>query len=160
MRKLNISLLPYRNNVSCIVFKGKKFLLVQLLGWPNNFWKFPQGGIEESESEEEAIKRELLEELGVKKYKIIGISSCKHRYDWDENSLKKVNYKWRGQKQKFYVIEYLSGEEEIRLNEKEIQDYKWVNKKELLKIMDHNYVLFKGYKKSIEKVLEEFKTYF
>lgn len=158
MRKKNISCLPYRNNVSCVVFKNKKFLLVQLLEWPNNFWKFPQGGIEENENEEEAVKRELFEELNIKKYKIVGLSSHKHKYDWDENSLKITNYKWRGQKQKFYVIEYLGKDKEIQIDQKEVRDYKWVDKKECLKSIDN--FLFQNYKKTIEKILEEFKTCF
>ncbi|MCJ7804220.1 NUDIX domain-containing protein [Patescibacteria group bacterium] len=160
MRKKNISCLPYRDNVSCVVFKNKKFLLVQLLLWPKDFWKFPQGGIEENESEEKTIKRELLEEMSIKKYKIVGLSFHKHKYDWDENSLKRTNYKWRGQKQKFYVIEYLGEDKEIQVNRKEVRDYKWVNKKEVLRSISHNYSLFKGYKNIIEKILEEFKTYF
>lgn len=158
MKKLNSLHLPYRNNISCVVFKNKKFLLVQLLGWSKNLWKFPQGGIEENESEEETIKRELFEELSIEKYKIVGLSSCKHRYDWDENSLKKVNYKWRGQKQKFYVIEYLGEDKKIQVNQKEVRDYKWVGKKECLKSIDN--FLFQNYKNIIEKILEEFKAYF
>jgi 8-oxo-dGTP pyrophosphatase MutT (NUDIX family) len=39
--------LPYRDNVACIVFKGDEFLLVQLHLWEPNWWKFPQGGINE-----------------------------------------------------------------------------------------------------------------
>jgi len=130
MEKPNILQLSYRKNVSCIVFKDKKFLLVQLLAWPKDFWKFPQGGIETNETEEETIKRELFEELGIKKCKIIGVSSYKNQYDWDKNSLKLVNYKWRGQKQKFYVVEYLGEENEIKLNKNELRNYKWVNEKE------------------------------
>ena len=158
MNKTDISSLPYRNNISCIVFKNKKFLLVQLLLWSKDLWKFPQGGIEENETEEETIKRELFEELNIKKYKIIGLSSHKHKYDWDENSLKITNYKWRGQKQRFYIIEYLGEDKEIQVNQKEVSDYKWVDKKECLKSIDN--LLFQNYKKTIEKILEEFKNYF
>lgn len=49
MDKLKVANLPYRNNVSCIVFRGDKFLVVQLNDWPENWWKFPQGGIEQDE---------------------------------------------------------------------------------------------------------------
>ena len=51
----DVSRLPYRNNVSCILFREDKYLLVQLNEWPEHWWKFPQGGIRKGESEKEAI---------------------------------------------------------------------------------------------------------
>lgn len=62
MTNINVNKLPYRDNISCIVFKDDMFLLVQLNDWPKDFWKFPQGGIEQGETEEEAVIRELIEE--------------------------------------------------------------------------------------------------
>ena len=50
MEAKKIQNLPYRDNVCCIVFKGKRFLLVQNLGFKDNWWKFPQGGIEKNET--------------------------------------------------------------------------------------------------------------
>ena len=41
---LGVCNLPYRKNVSCILFKDDKYLLVQLADWEENWWKFPQGG--------------------------------------------------------------------------------------------------------------------
>ena len=37
----------------------------------NNIWQFPQGGIDENESEEEALLRELEEEIGTREVEII-----------------------------------------------------------------------------------------
>lgn len=149
--------LPYRNNVSCIVFKGSQFLLVQLVGWPRSWWKFPQGGMEKGESEKTAAQRELKEELGTQSFRIVGTSSHAHQYDWPEDSIKRAGYRWRGQIQRFVLAEHTGSNEEIGINKEEIQDYKWVDPEELFKSIDHDSPLFTNYKDTVEKVLREFK---
>lgn len=152
-----IAALPYRDNVSGIVFKGKKFLLVQMTDWAENWWKFPQGGIDEDESGEEAVLRELKEELGTDKFKILGKSKHTNKYDWPEEFLKVINYRWPGQIQKFYLVEFTGEDKDIKVNEKEIRRYKWVTKRELKRYIDHDHQFFAGYREAIEKVLSEFK---
>lgn len=157
MNSINISKLPYRDNISCVVFKQKKFLLVQRVGWPNNWWKFPQGGINESESEENTVRREFLEELGSEKFKIIAKSVYTNQYDWTDDSVKLASYQWRGQIQKFFLVEFLGADEDIKINKNEIQQYKWVGLKDLLVSIDQNNKNFSNYKNTIEKILREFK---
>lgn len=157
MTQEEIEKLPYRNNVGCIVYREKQFLLVQLVGWPKNWWKFPQGGMEEGESEETAAQRELLEELGLDNFRVIAKSSHILQYDWPEDSIKKAGYRWRGQRQRFLLVEYLGTDEEMRINRKEVQRYKWTELQNLFKSIDHNSPLFTNYKKVIEKALLEFE---
>lgn len=156
MTREKIKKLPYRNNVSCIVFRQKRFLLVQLAGWPDNWWKFPQGGMEENESEESAARRELFEELGSENFRIVAKSSHIHQYDWPEDSIKKAGYRWRGQSLRFLLVEHLGTDEEIQINRDEVQQYKWTELKDLFKNIDHDNPLFVNYKNVIEKVLLEF----
>jgi putative (di)nucleoside polyphosphate hydrolase len=151
-----IKKLPYRKSVSCIVFRDGQFLLVQLIGWPANWWKFPQGGIEPGESPETAAQRELLEELGNKEFTIVARSRYSHRYDWPDDSIKKADNRWRGQIQKFVLAKYIGSDEEIKINKKEIQQYKWVDLKELLLSIEHNDQVFFNYRQAIKKVLKEF----
>ena len=157
MNSINISKLPYRDNISCVVFKEKNFLLVQRVGWPDNWWKFSQGGIDEGESEENAARRELLEELGSKKFKIIAKSNYTNRYDWTDDSVKLAGYRWRGQIQKFFLVEFLGTDKDIKINKNEIQRYKWVGFKNLLASINQDNKNFSNYRNTIKKILQEFK---
>ena len=148
--------LPYRNNVGCIVKRKNYFLLVQLIGWPTNFWKFPQGGIENGESIFDAGMRELKEELGSSDFLIQGLSKVIHQYDWPEDSIIKAGFKWRGQIQQFLLVEYFGKVDGININSSEIQKFRWVRQFNLPYYIDHDHPLFTNYKKSIEDVFIDF----
>lgn len=152
----NFSKLPYRDNASCIVFKGDKFLLVQLQGWDESFWKFPQGGLKKGESFEDAAKRELLEELGIENFKIIGKSKRVNKYDWDDHTIKLAGSKWRGQVQHFLMVEFLGDEKEIKVFGDEIQDFKWVSWDELFRHIGHDHKVFEGYAEAVKDAIQEF----
>lgn len=156
MTKEEIEKLPYRNSVSCVVYKGSKFLLVQLIDWPDDWWKFPQGGMEDNESEEAAAQRELLEEIGTDKFKIVGHASHRHKYDWTMDSIEKAGFRWRGQIQRFLLVEFFGTSEDIQINQNEVQRYKWAGPTETLKSIDIDDSLFVNYRRAIEIVLEEF----
>jgi len=156
MNLLDISNLPYRQDVCCVVYKNGEFLLLQDKGWPINWWKFPQGGINVGESIEEAAFRELKEETGNNDFKIIGISKYSNIYDWSEESLKLAGYRWRSQNQKYLLVEYFGETNDICLDLNETQSYKWVRLGNLWSNIDHSDKDFTNYKDTIEKVLREF----
>lgn len=160
MKKTGISKLPYRNNVASVTFKDGKFLVVHHPYWPENFWKFPQGGRDDDEPEDVALKRELLEELGTDKFKIITKSQHANQYDWSDDIVEKAGYRWRGQIQAFYLVEFVGNDQDILLDEEEVDSFKWVNKDELFTLIDHDDKNFFNYKNTIEKVLYEFQEYF
>jgi putative (di)nucleoside polyphosphate hydrolase len=153
--KIKIKKLPLRNNVAAVIFKDDKFLLIQREDWLSGYWKFPQGGVEEGENEEEALKRELFEEIGTDKFKIIGKSKTTNSYDWDDYSIEKAEFKWRGQFQKFYLVEFLGENKDLKLSN-EIKFYKWAKKNDLKLLIDHDKKNYKNYYFSIKKVLKEF----
>jgi putative (di)nucleoside polyphosphate hydrolase len=156
MTREKINNLPYRDNVACIVYKDNMFLLLQGKGWSTDWWKFPQGGINEGETIEQAAIRELKEETGSTSFEIKGVSRYSNIYDWNDESVRLADYRFRGQKQKYVLIKYLGKTEDIKLDTNETSSYKWVTLKDLWHNIDHNDKNFSNYKKTIEKVLEEF----
>jgi len=144
--------LPYRKNVSALIFKGDEYLLVEMMGPPDNYWKMPQGGVKDGETKRKALLRELKEELGSDNFKIIKQFPFKHQYDWDEQSIKLAGYNWRGQKQSFFLVEFTG--KEIIVDKKELKNYCWVSKEEMLEKINSNHPLYKGYKKLVEKLLQ------
>ncbi len=152
----NIDKLPYRNNVCCVVYSNENFLLLQDKGWPNNWWKFPQGGINENETIEQAAIRELKEETGSDKFNIIGLSKNSNIYDWNDESVRLAGYRWRGQDQRYLIVEYFGDKNDINLDAEETQSYKWVTLENLWFNIDHKDKNFTNYKNTIEQVLKEF----
>ena len=52
--------------VRAVVIKNGKVLTLERNKESDHFWCFPGGGVEEGESEQEALKRECLEEVNVR----------------------------------------------------------------------------------------------
>lgn len=149
------SSLPYRDNVCGIVFKNNRFLLLQRIDWPDNWWKFPQGGVEDQETDEQAVVRELQEELGMINFEVVGKSIHTNKYDWDDISIMKAGNRWRGQNQKFFLINFKSNDKDIILAP-EIKTFRWVDKNDLEKYININNQNFSNYFSTINKILEEF----
>ncbi len=147
----------YRLNVCCLVYQNNRFLLLQSLDWPENWWKFPQGGVESGESLEKTALRELFEELGCDKFRIAGVSTVQNKYDWSEDSRRLASYRWRGQQQYFLVVEFLGHDSDLNLNRREFRAYRWVNLSELADLINRSDSDFYNYKNSIFKVLREFE---
>ena len=107
----------YRPNVGIIlcnarneVFWGKRVR--------EHAWQFPQGGIKRGESPEEAMYRELQEEVGLESQhvKILGRTRDWLRYEVPEQWIRREwrgNYK--GQKQIWYLLRLTGGDHHVQL---------------------------------------------
>ena len=117
---VGILLLNHENKV----FVGKR------IDNPKNFWQMPQGGIDKNENSLEAAKRELKEENGIKSIQLIKEIDGWLEYDIPKNLLEKIwKGKYRGQKQKWYIMKFLGKDDEININTNnpEFLDWKWVD---------------------------------
>lgn len=66
------------NSVACIVFKNGKILVAHRIpkGDMGNRWEFPGGKVDEGETDQIAVVREMREEFGVKAVPSEKIASC------------------------------------------------------------------------------------
>ena len=80
----------YRKGVGIFLINKKKKLWIGKRINSEKFWQMPQGGIDNMETEDEAMKRELLEEIGTNKIQIICKSKDHLRYDIPKNLIKKL----------------------------------------------------------------------
>lgn len=94
-------------------------------------WQFPQGGIKFSESPEEAMYRELMEETGLKPehVEIIGRTRDWLRYEVPLQYIKReIRGHYRGQKQIWFLLRLIGQESDFNLNatdNPEFDDWRW-----------------------------------
>ena len=126
----NSKKLPLRIGVGIILLNKKNEVFVgKRIDNPKNFWQMPQGGIGKNESYFSAAKRELEEETGIKQVKLIREIKEWFIYDLPKNLLGKIwKGKYRGQKQKWFIMQFLGKNEDINIKTKnpEFLDWKWV----------------------------------
>jgi len=149
--------LPLRIGVGAIVLNNKNKILVgKRKDNPVNKWQMPQGGVNKNESFLDAMKRELNEETSIKSIQIIKELDGWFQYELPKNLVGIIwKGKFRGQKQKWFVVKFTGEESEINLKTEhpEFIEWKWVEMDELPKII----VDFK--KDVYDKLLIELKKF-
>ena len=149
--------LPLRTGVGIAVLNSKNKVFVgKRKDNPFDKWQMPQGGVDTDESLINAMRRELIEETSIKNIKILKEFNQWLEYELPKNLVGKIwRGKYRGQKQKWFVVRFLGNDDEININTKhpEFIDWQWIDVEELPKII----VLFK--KHVYEEITEELKKY-
>ncbi len=124
--------LPYRKGViGLVVDKEERILLVQMIDYGDNHWRFPGGGVDKGESDDNALLRELEEELQTNKFEIVKKSKHVSKYDWPgeviERQYKKKGKRWRGQQQSQFLVRFTGRKLDIKPDHKELKKIKWVS---------------------------------
>ena len=129
--------LPLRSGVGIVVLNKKNQVFVaKRIDNPKDFWQMPQGGVDKGEKFYEAAKRELEEETSIKNIKLIKEIDGYITYNLPDHLLGVIwNGKFKGQKQKWFIVRFQGNDEEINIKTKkpEFFEWKWV---ELEKITD------------------------
>ncbi len=148
----------YRPNVAAVIlssnYPDKCEFFVAHRSDIKNVWQFPQGGIDEGETPTEALKRELLEEIGCDDVEILGEFPEWISYDFPNTSRGKT-YPFDGQTQKYFLVRL---NENAKINLQlykipEFKEYEFVEYGQLFKKV--TYFKRKIYRRVIDHFIEE-----
>jgi len=131
--------LPLRLGVGVVLLNSdNKVFVGKRIDNPVNFWQMPQGGVDDNENLLYAANRELKEETGVESVKFIKEIDNWLTYELPKNLLGKIwKGKYRGQKQKWFIMRFVGDEEEINIKTKnaEFKKWKWIDVNQLLNVV-------------------------
>ena len=133
------NILPLRTGVGVIVInKDNKVFVGKRKDNPIDKWQMPQGGVDKGEELVDAMRRELKEETSIKNIEIIKEIDGWLDYELPKNLLGKIwKGRYRGQKQKWFIVKFLGEESEINITTKrpEFIEWKWVERSQLPNII-------------------------
>ena len=150
--------LPLRIGVGVILLNSQKKVFVgKRIDNPSNHWQMPQGGVDENENFLEAAKRELMEETSIKSVKLIKEIDGWLTYNLPKNLLGKIwEGKYRGQNQKWFIMNFIGKDDEINIKTKnpEFLEWKWVEIDQLIDVVvDFKRDVYKKVTSEIKKVV-------
>jgi putative (di)nucleoside polyphosphate hydrolase len=148
--------LPYRRGVGALLINERGLVFVgRRIGSYSEAWQMPQGGIDEGESPEQAVMRELKEETGTDKAKIIIESRDWLTYDLPDDLLGVAwGGEFRGQIQKWFALKFMGSDKDININAHNVPEFlewRWLEIHELTRLI----VPFK--RQLYENIIAEFK---
>ena len=156
--KKKFSELPLRSGVGIIVLnKENKVFVAKRIDNPKNFWQMPQGGVDEGENFLNAAYRELEEETSIKNVELIKELDGTITYELPDRLLGIIwKGKYRGQKQKWFLMRFNGDEQEINIKTKnpEFLDWKWIELDQITEVVvDFKLHVYKELKEKIKEVI-------
>ena len=150
--------LPLRSGVGIAVLnKENKVFVARRIDNPKNYWQMPQGGVDHDEDYLVAAYRELREETGIKNVELIKELDGFTTYKLPTNLLGIIwKGKYKGQKQKWFVMRFLGNDDEINIKTKrpEFLDWKWIELDEITDlVVKFKLDVYKEIKKKIKDIL-------
>ena len=121
----------YRPNVAALITRTDgKLLICERAGEPGA-WQFPQGGADPGESLEEALYREVREEIGLtpKCYRILDQrGGYRYLYPEDVRDKKRRKHGHHGQEQTYYLCQLTDECRDVDVNQKsrEFENFRWI----------------------------------
>ena len=137
--------------------KENKIFVAKRIDNPKNFWQMPQGGLDKGENYYEAALRELEEETSIKSVSLIKEIEGFLTYNLPDYLLGIIwRGKYKGQKQKWFIVKFKGDEKEININTKkpEFLDWKWVNIEKLTdNVVNFKLDIYKEIQKELKKII-------
>ncbi len=116
----------YRANVAAILRNARgQILICERLNVPGA-WQFPQGGIDDGETDERALERELWEEIGVRAadYRVVARKGP-YRYVFGDGREKKG---FHGKEQHYFLCDFTGADRAINVatEHPEFRAWRWI----------------------------------
>tara|TARA_Y100000992_G_C21203319_1_gene461624 strand:- start:177 stop:653 length:477 start_codon:yes stop_codon:yes gene_type:complete len=156
--KKNFSKLPLRKGVGIVVLnKENKIFVAKRIDNPKNFWQMPQGGVDKNEDYLSAAFRELKEETSIQSVELIKEIDDMTSYELPDHLLGIIwKGRYRGQKQKWFLMKFNGKESEINLNttHPEFLDWKWIEINKITKlVVKFKLNVYKKIQEEVKKIL-------
>jgi len=153
----NVSL-PFRNGVGIVVLnKNNKVFVAKRIDNQKNFWQMPQGGVDKGEDYLTAAYRELEEETSIKNVNLVKELDGLISYELPKNLLGIIwKGKYKGQKQKWFVMKFLGPDSEINIKTKnpEFCEWKWIELENITdQVVDFKLHVYEDVKKKVKEIL-------
>lgn len=123
-------------------------------------WQFPQGGIKSNETAEQALYRELYEEVGLTQehVNLVGRTRDWLRYDIPDDYLRRPPHRnFRGQKQIWFLLRLVGCDEDVcleRARKPEFDAWQWIDYWSALdQIIDFKRAVYRQALKELEPLL-------
>ncbi|MGV3278764.1 RNA pyrophosphohydrolase [Rickettsiales bacterium LUAb2] len=130
--------LLYRPGVGIFLINNKQQVLIGKRIKPKDVWQLPQGGVDDGETQENAVMRELYEEIGTQNVKILAKTPPLKYSLPKEVANTCFNGKYQGQEQVWFAMQFLGNDNDINLNatnEPEFLEWRWENPNNLVDII-------------------------
>ena len=150
--------LPLRNGVGIVILnKENKIFVAKRIDNPKNFWQMPQGGVDKDEDFLSAAYRELEEETSIKDVELIKEIDEILIYELPKHLLGIIwKGKYKGQKQKWFIMRYLGTDDKININTKkpEFLEWKWIDLDMITEVVvDFKLEVYKKLKTQIKEII-------
>ena len=150
--------LPLRKGVGIILLNSEnKVFVARRIDNPKNFWQMPQGGVDKNEDFLTAALRELKEETNIENVELIKELDGTTTYELPDNLLGIIwKGKYRGQKQKWFLMRFKGNENEINLRTKhpEFLDWQWIELDKITKyVVDFKLDIYEIIKNKVNKII-------
>ena len=150
--------LPLRNGVGIVLLnKENKVFVARRIDNPKNFWQMPQGGVDKGENFLAAAFRELEEETNIKSVSLIKEIDGITTYELPDHLLGIIwKGKYKGQKQKWFLMKFTGDDKEIDINTKnpEFLDWKWIELDQITDVVvNFKLHVYKELKEKVKKII-------
>ena len=154
----NFKDLPLRSGVGIVLLnKENKVFVAKRIDNPKNFWQMPQGGVDNGEDFLSAAYRELEEETSIKNVELIRELDGFITYNLPDRLLGIIwKGKYKGQKQKWFLMRHLGDDNEINIKTKkpEFLDWKWLEIEKITDtVVDFKLDVYKQIKEKVKKII-------